>query len=334
MSNTIIHSPHEVAMNGYEAAKKAAENKNFGIELDISGTDIKDYFAPLLPWEICAITAQTSHGKTFFKDFWKKQVAKQFKAQKRDQIIVDVHLEETIEAVAFAEYGQRLGVRPADLARGSYTDWGKMKGIMTEMDGIPVWHVGVSANDPKDAPPLTLSNIYRSIDALKDGVITGEKWDIGLVSVDYLQALPIDLENQKAKRENQRRLQVAADVNRLRAMTAHLECPIIIPLQAKQTLEGNSPPYYIPGTYDGSETMTIATRFDRIISLWMPSQSHSDLIGSEIVGKDGRRVSVSQNNAWLKINKQRGGLPSGKAWELEIDFDKHEYISAYGAINV
>ncbi len=327
-----IHSPHQIGMAGYEAAKLAAEKKSLGIDLDISGTDIKSYFAPLLPWEICAIQAQTSHGKTYFKDWWLKQVVKQFRAQKRDQIIIDVHLEETIEAVAFAEYGQRLGVRPADLARGSYTDWKKMKGIMTDMDGIPIWHVGVSAGDPEDTPPLTLSNIYRAVDALKDGKVTGEKWDIGLVSVDYLQALPIDPENQKAKRENQRRLQVAADVFRLRAMTAHLECPILVPLQAKQKLEGNSPPYFIPGTYDGSESMAIATRFDRIISLWMPSQSHSELIGSEIVGKDGRRVSVTQKNAWLKINKQRGGLPSGKAWELEIDFLAHNYISAYGAI--
>ena len=331
MSEILLHSPKDTSLIGYEAAKKAADNKSLGIELDISGTDIKDYFAPLLPWEICAIMAQTSHGKTYFKDFWLGEIAKQFKKQER-KIIVDVHLEETIEAVAFAEYGTRLGVRPADLARGVYTDWGKMKGVMTELDGVPIWHIGISANDPEDAPPLTLSNIYRAIRALKSGEITGEPWSIGLVSVDYLQVLPIDNENAKARRENQRRLQVSSDVNRLRAMTAHLECPILIPLQAKQTLEGNSPPYFIPGTYDGSETMSIATRFDRIISLWMPSQSHSELIGSQIVGKDGRRVDVLTDNAWIKIPKQRGGLPSGKSWELQIDFKSHQYKSIYGGI--
>jgi len=326
----IIHSPHEVGMKGYEAAKEAAEYKNLGIDLDIPGTDIKDYFAPLLPWEICAIQGQTSHGKSYFKDWWLGDVVRQFKESKRDQIIVDVHLEETIEAVAFAMYGQRLGVRPADLARGAYTDFDKMLGIMTVMDGIPIWHIGVSSKDTEDTPPLTLTNIYNSIKALKDGGITGAKWDIGITSIDYLQALPIDKENSKAMRENQRRMQVSADVHRMRAMTASLVCPILVPLQAKQKLEGNSEPYYIPGTYDGSETMTIATRFDRIISLWLPSQSHPELMNSQIVSKDGRRVDVLPNNAWLKINKQRGGLPSGKSWQLKIDFDKHTYKSIYG----
>jgi hypothetical protein len=333
MSKNIIYSPREIGQAGYDAAHKAASAKNLGIELDVPGTDIKDYFAPLLPWEICAIQGQTSNGKSYFKDWWLKRIVKQFKKSGRNQIIIDVHLEETIEAVAFAEYGRRLGVRPADLARGEYTNFDKMLGIMTEMDGIPIWHIGVSAKDDENTPQLTLSNIYKAIKALKSGEITGSEWDIGVVSVDYLQALPIDNEIKKAKHDAQRRLQVTSDVNRLRAMTAHLECPIIIPLQAKQKLEGNSEPYFIPGTYDGSETMSIATRFDRILSIWMPSQTHPELMGEKIYSKDGRSVDVKENNAWLKVNKQRGGLPSGKSWQMKIDFKNHEYESIYGGMN-
>ena len=75
-----IYSPLEGAMLGKDLAMKAAEHKEFGIELDITGTNepsVKDYFAPLLPWEICAVQAQTSNGKTMFTNFWERQIAEQ-----------------------------------------------------------------------------------------------------------------------------------------------------------------------------------------------------------------------------------------------------------------
>jgi len=147
--------------------------------------------------------------------------------------------------------------------------------------------------------------------------------------LDYLQALPIDPEVKKASREQQRRLQVAEDVFRLRAMTTHLGCPIIVGVQAKQDLSGNNQPYMIPGMYDGMETSAIATRFDRILSLWLPKTSY--LIGSTPANRDGS-VSVGpirENQSFLKVVKQRGGLPSGRVWEHKVDYDEQEYIDVY-----
>ncbi len=331
----IIYSPAEIAKRGYEETKRIAELGEFGIELDIQGTfpPVKDYFAPLLPFEICAIQAQTSNGKTLFKDWWLRQAAEQFKRQNRDQVIIDVHLEETIEQVAYAEYGRRLGVRPADFARGEYTDFGKMRGIMQDIEGVPIWHIGVSSEDDENTPPLTLSYIFRAIMALKDGLITGEKHSIGLASIDYLQVLPIDPEVQTARKDTQRRLQVAEDANLLRKMTPRIGAPIIVPLQAKQKLNNLIEPYHIPQMYDGSETMGIATRFDRIISLWMPSTTHPNLVGDEIV-ENGKAVSVYPNNMYLQIIKQRGGLPKGKKWHLGWNFEKGDLAAIEVQSNV
>ena len=325
-----IYAPNEVSTAGFQQAKRAAEHAQFGIELDINGTDpaIKDYFAPLLPWEICAVQAQTSNGKTMFTNYWERQVAEQLKRQGRDEIIIHVSMEESIEAMAFSEYGRILKQKPADFARGSFTDWAKMLWAKSQLDGVPVWRIADSAERPEDAPELTLSNIYRAIKELVSGNITGEKWKPAVVIVDYLQALPIDPEVKKAQYHEQRRLQVAADVFRLREMTKHLQCPIIVPLQAKQDLAGENPPYKIPGMYDGSETSTIATRFDRIISLWMPKTSYT--IGSTVTNKDKTvALTVREDQAFLKVNKQRGGLPSGMVWELKVDFDKQEYMSVF-----
>jgi len=94
-TDTTIYSPHEAGMIGYELAQRAAKHSQFGIELDIPGTDpaIKDYFAPLLPWEICAVQAQTANGKTYFTDWWTRQIVNQLVRQGRDEIIIKVSLE-------------------------------------------------------------------------------------------------------------------------------------------------------------------------------------------------------------------------------------------------
>lgn len=325
-----IYSPIETAMLGKKLAMKSAEHSEFGIELDIAGTEpaVKEYFAPLLPWEICAVQAQTSNGKTLFTNFWERQIAEQLKRQKRDEIIIHVSLEESIEAMAFNDYGRILNQKPADFARGSFTDWAKMDWAITEISGIPVWRIGDSAERDPEAPELYLSNIYRSIQELVSGRITGEKWKPAVVIVDYLQALPIDPEVKTAQKQDQRRLQVAQDVFRLREMTTHLKCPIIVPLQAKQELAGENPPYKIPGVYDGMETSAIATRFDRIMSLWMPKTSY--LIDSTVSNKDKTvSLTVRENQVFFKVNKQRGGLPAGRVWELKVDYEKQEYYDVF-----
>ena len=326
-----VYGPHDSAMVGYEQAKRAAEHSQFGIGLDIRGTNdpaVKDYFAPLLPWEICAVQAQTSNGKTMFTNYWERQIVKQLQEQGREEIIIHVSLEESIEAMAFQDYGRILGQKPSTFARGEFTDWLKMQWAMTQLDGIPIWRIGDSATRDEKAPELTLSNIYRAILELVEGRITGDTWKPAVVIVDYLQVLPFDPEVRGHSVEDKRRLQVARDVERLRRMTTHLKCPIIVPLQAKQKLEGNNPPMMIPGTYDGMETSAIATRFDRMVSLWMPKTTN--LIGSVISGKDTNvNFTVKENQVFLKVNKQRGGLPAGRVWELKVDFEKGEYYDAY-----
>lgn len=328
--STNIYAPNETSLLGIQQSEKASESAAIGIELDIKGTNpaVKDYFAPLLPWEICAVQAQTSNGKTMFANFWVRQIAEQLKRQNRDEVIVYVSLEESIEAMAFTEFGRILEVRPADIARGNYKDRSKLLLAKSQIDGVPVWRIAESAQTPEDAPPLTLSNIYRAIQELVKGNVTGEKWKPAVVVVDYLQVLPIDPEVKRATQEEQRRLQVARDVDRLRSMTTHLRCPIIVPLQAKQELKGNNHPYMIPGAYDGMETSGIATRFDRIISLWLPKTTYP--VGTTHTSKTNPvSITVREDQAFLKVNKQRGGLPAGMVWELRVDYQKQEYMDAY-----
>jgi len=74
----------------------------------------------------------------------------------------------------------------------------------------------------------------------------------------------------------------------------------------------------LPGVYDGEETSSIAQRLDRVISLWMPKQTHP--VGFTINIGDGSYFKVDENQLWVKVCKQRGGLPAGKTWRCIIDF--------------
>lgn len=327
-NKALIHTPHEVGLAGYSAAKRAIENKDVGIPLHISGTDIGDYFAPLLPWEICAVQAQTHNGKTMFMDFWERQVASAL----NEGDVVHVSTEESIEAMAFYEYGRLLDILPAKLARGELSDVSRLQVAMRKIDESRIWRIAESSErvnvfDDGKIPDLTLSNIYRVLKAMQDGQIA-DATKIRLIVVDYLQALPIDPEVRQTALDAQRRLQVRNDVYRLRKMTVALKTPIIVGVQAKQKLEGANPPYLVPGTYDGEETAAIAQRFDRIISLWLPKTTHP--VGAGIA-RDGEHLfTVEENRCFLKVNKQRGGLPSSRMFDLRVDYQKREYNSYYG----
>lgn len=332
----IIFTPLEVGMAGYNATMRAIEYKDLAIPLNMNGSILGEYFAPLLPWEICAVQGQTHNGKTMFTDWWERETIKHLEGIGQSGDIVHVSHEESIEAMAFTEYGRLLDVIPAKLARGEYSDIAKLKVACTKIGQSRIWRIAESAERPDkdllDNPEsksgdLTLSNVYRALDAMQKGEIASET-KIRLITVDYLQAIPIDPEVRQVAPDAQRRLQVRNDVYRLRKMTVKLKSPILVPVQAKQTLTGNNAPYQIPGIYDGEETASIAQRFDRIISLWMPKVSIP--VGTAIYRADEKLFTVAEDMVFLKVNKQRGGLPSGKTFELKIDYRNREYYDAYG----
>jgi len=331
----IIFTPHEVGKRGYDAILQAQKYKNVGVPLDFEGSEIGQYFAPLLPWEICAVQAQTHNGKTMFTDWWERQTIKHLEKTEQGGDIVHVSFEESIEAMAFTEYGRLLDVLPARLARGEYNDIKNLQIAMSKIGNSRIWRIGESAerpdaeliDNPEQKPSdLTLSNVYRALDAMKKGMIT-EVTKIRLIAVDYLQAIPIDPEVKKVSIDAQRRLQVREDVYRLRKMTVKLEAPILVPVQAKQKLDGANPPYMIPGMYDGEETSGIAQRFDRMISLWMPKTTHP--VGIDVMWNNEKVFKVQENQVFMKVNKQRGGLPSGKTFELKVDFKSREYSDVF-----
>ncbi len=320
-----IFSPSEASTRGVQEVKRMEDNRYRVIPLPINY--IGDYFAPLLPFEICAVQAQTHNFKSGFMNIWEHGLARYLASQGRDEVVIHVDLETPIESLMLQEIARESMHSVTSLSRGDVRDWKGVVRAAGAISGINIYRIS-NAMGNDNIPDLYLSNIYRCIKALADGEVTDQKLKPACIFIDYLQSLPIDPEINKSTRnmDDQRRLQVRQDIYRLRRMTQFFECPIVVGVQAKQALGGSlGPNMLIPGMYDGEETSSIAQRFDRLISLWMPKTTHS--IG-ETLNHKGRSYDISENLLFVRVLKQRGKLPSGRYWRCEIDFDEN-HITAY-----
>jgi len=315
---TAIYTPGQVATYGMAAIEAARNNRARGLCLGIPGVD--SYFAPVMPGQVCGVIAQTSHYKSGFLHFVEHQAAAQLMADVRDgEILVHVSVEECVEEQSFLEFARQSGEEAGRLARGDVQNWDLLQAAAVKVGTIPIYRIGDSLARSEDMPNLYMSNMIRAIRTLREDILDW-KPKIGGLFFDYLQAFPIDPEiRQETSRDAQRRLQVRQDVFRLRQAAAYFECPVFVAIQAKQHLDGANPPIMLPGIYDGEESSSIAQRLDRIITLWMPKQTHP--VGATVnFGSAGGWFKVEENMLWLKVAKQRGGLPSGKSWPCRVDF--------------
>ena len=318
---TAAYTPPEVSQYALDAIREVKNNLTRSISMPIAG--IRDYFAPALPGQVTVIQAQTHQYKSGFLHFWEKHAAEQLiESGRDDEAIIHVSVEECVEEQGFLMLARLIGESSGDLARGNVQDWSRLEDAAATIGTIPIYRIGDSLARAEDMPNLYLSNMYRSIKSLVNGDVTGQPIKPALISFDYLQAFPIDPEVGKAEIKDQRNLQVREDFYRLRQMAGFFKCPVIVNVQAKQELEQNEKKgTRMPGMYDAQDTSTIAQRADRIISLWMPKVTHG--VGASITD-NGKSLVVAENMLFIKVVKQRGGLPSGRSWLCRIDYSKNE----------
>lgn len=326
MSNDIqntrqsVFTPAETSTMGVEYIKSIEANKHRAMPFPVAG--MADYFAPLMPGQTCMVVAQTSNYKTGFMDMWEKHLAHYLAANGReDEIIIHADTENTVEGLALQEIARLSDHSVADLSRGNVRNWKSVMAGAFKIAGVNVYRIADQLGQT-NAPELYLSNIYRAIKYMTDGSLLDRRLKPACIFIDYLQALPIDPEAKQAERgyNNQRRLQVRQDVYRIKAMAKYFNCPVVVGCQAKQALSTSGSPIKLPGIYDAEESSSIAQRATRSISLWMPKMT--ERVGSYIQLGDSS-FEVQEDDIWIKVLKQQGGLPSGKSWHCKIDYTKN-----------
>ena len=315
-----VYTPPEVTQYGLAAIENIKNSSQRALSVGMA--EIRDYYAPLMPGQLSAVIAQTSNYKSGFLHFLEKVAAAQLMAQGRDnEVLIHISVEESIEEQSFLLLSRESGENAGRLARGQVQDWDKLRQAAIQVGTVPIYRIGESLARSDDFPDLTISNMIRSIIALASGEVTRKPLTIAGLFFDYLQAFPMDREAKKAQADKQRRLQVREDIYRLRQAAAYFKCPVWIAVQARQTLTGANGQFQMPGIYDGEESSAIGQRSDRIVQLWMPKMNYP--VGTEI-RHNGLSFMVEEDLIFIKVGKQRGGLPSGKTWMCKIDFAINE----------
>lgn len=328
---TAVYTPQTASQYGLEAIRRVRENKMRGANMFLPG-DISEYFAPLLPGQVCVIQAQTSNYKSGFIHAWERGLAHQLMEDGRDdEAIIHVSVEENVEEQVFLELGRETGDETGKLARGEVQDWSKLEAAAIKIGTIPIYRIGDSLARGEDLPDLYISNMVRAIFTLTRGKITPDPIKPAAIFFDYLQAFPIDPEVKRASFEEQRRLQVREDFFRIRQAAYYFNCPVFVAAQSKQSLGGpkDKKALQLPGIYDIEESSSVAQRADRIISLCLPARSNE--VG-EWISIKGKSLQVTNNMLIMKISKQRGGLPAGESWIMEVDF-KRNSLKPWGSQN-
>jgi len=327
LPETAVYTPPEASKYALDEIRNTRQNKQRGIPLPL-GEGLQEYFAPLMAGQTCVVMAQTSHYKSSFVHWWERETAKYLIDQGRgDEAIIHISVEECVEEQAYLELANDSGIGAGRLARGDIQDWSALEAAAVRIATIPIYRIGDSLARAEDMPNLYLSNMYRSMQALCSGLVTGAPIKPALIAIDYLQALPIDIEVGKAEIKDQRRLQVREDFYRCRKMAAFFKAPVIVLVQAKQELQSRVTDWKMPNVYDAEETSAIAQRADRIICLWMPGRTGQV---NTMVSNGERSFVVKENLLMVKVAKQRGGLPAGRTWPIDIDFDRNNLISRPG----
>lgn len=314
-----IHTPAETARLTVQRIQEMEQHRHRAMPFFVD--KIRGYFADLMPGDTCGVLAQTSNFKTGAMTIWERQLAIHLRDQGRDdEVIFHVDVENTVEALGMAEAARLSRHSMADLSRGNVHNWAAVIQAADAIAGIEVYRIADRLGKD-DIPDLYLSNIYRAIDYAVSGKLYDRPLKPAAIFIDYLQALPLDPEVKRSTSdiEKQRRLQVREDLYRIRRMGNYFSCPVIVGIQAKQNLNGNSSGTALPGVYDGEETSAIAQRLDRLVSLWMPKMSHTQ---GDSIKLGTNTYTVTEELLLVKVLKQRGGLPSGRAWVCNIDYDK------------
>lgn len=321
-----VFTPPEVSAYTKEWIEKLEKSKSRSVKFAISAMD--DYFAPLIPGQLCAVIAQTSHYKSGFLHSWERQLANQLTRDGRtDECVVHVSVEESVEEQGILMLSIESGEDSQQLARGEVLDWTKLKKAAVTIGVIPIFRIGDALSRPEDLPNLYMSNMIRAIHYLEskdpkpeNRLFRDRPLKIAAVFFDYLQAFPFDPEH-RIPGNDQRRLQVRDDIYRLRQASHLFNCPVVVAVQAKQILTGApSQAWQMPGVYDGEESSAIGQRADRVITLWMPKNQHP--VGS-VIEHGTTSFTVTENTLWVKVAKQRGRLPSGRSYQCHIDFQNN-----------
>lgn len=292
-----IFNPGRRSRAAYQAAEDMAKGLDRAIRFGLS-SEFDDYFLPMKAGDLCSIQAMTGHGKSSILQCVATNVAKKLKDDGRDECVLVVTWEQTVEEAGLLDIGKRSGYSTEHFVRGLVAEWDKVFKAALEVAAIPIFYIGYSSENRKTLPPLTLPFIVNAMIWLEREIHIKP----AVVVLDHLQAM------RASDHYDQKRLEIADNVHRSKELGMALGCPVLLGVQAKQ--EVNERKIKLPGVYDGQETSAIAQVSDRILSAWRPWKTEDY---GDTFKLGGRYHTVTSDLLMIGVLKQRYG-PDGRVF--------------------
>ncbi len=299
----LVFTPQEASTAYVEYAGQIQRDIQTGLCPTWGVPSMDRVIIPLKPGGVTGIIARPGHGKSSLAAYIAKRTARMLDANDiEDRSVVYCTLEQTIEELeAFFQAGDEYTV--TDLAWGR-VDMEKVKrGAVSRID-LPILTIGRSMTRRKRTPKITVDTMYQAIASIE------EKWHMrpALVVIDYIQIVPIE-------RHVKRMTQVAEAIVATKELAAQIGAPIIVCVQARRDVDDYDSK--IPTTRDCQWASAIEQAADKLIGIWRPCLTESQMIGSEIK-INGRPVKLTQNLFVAKLLKQRWDA-AGQTFLLHFD---------------
>jgi replicative DNA helicase len=298
----IVYTPSEVSSYTIDLISERMGQRPYALRTKVETVD--RYMKPLLPGEVCYISAYTSHGKTAWMQLWARQAVEQLRLRPEiGEVAVYLSWETMVEQLGLYDMCAATGVEGTSAYYGEITpeQLDLLKRESVRRAAMPLWIIGDSLKRRRDVGPLTLPMAENVLKRLAD------VWKVrpAIIYVDYLQA--ITPENLR----DERRIQVLKNADRLQLLSKTLAAPIVVGCQVGNQVLGRD--FKLPEIADNQETSRIQQDADKVITLWYPCKT-------EPKGKVIEELDIAVNNRLMVmgIRKQRHAA-SGQVFPLEFD---------------
>jgi len=275
-------------------------NKHLALPYHVIG--LQDIIPPAYPGENTVILAKGHHGKsTVLRDYvHKSQLLIEGKEGYAVGMVSHEDVAERIAGALAARYDS-----PLQYQDDQFIYIGRSFGMRSEQ-----------------VAELHMTNIITSLEYGLQKF--GEKMRYSAIFNDYMQRQPADPHRREMVRQEQKRLQIADDMQRWSNVAVQFECPVFNASQAllKQERSNYSATMRIPGAADTEESKEIYNYAETVFSYWQPK--HEYPVGLEI-DDSGWKFKVEYNLMFVRVLKRKYaedmGYPNivGRVFPLHIE---------------
>lgn len=293
----IIFTPNEAGTLTLKMLDQLRQDAGGGVRFGVP--DIDKHLVPLRSGQLVVVQGRPGHYKSGLMNWLAKQAIKTIAPDDTTKIVVKVTWEQSVEEDTLSWMASDANISITQMARGMVDgpEFEILKKKSMKRSETPLWVVGHSQQESKEQrrsrPRMTMTDVALALDMITGGEITGSKYEIEMIVMDYLQRIRPDPQDGNTRRE-----QMMEIVNRAKDAAISFGCPVVLGVQSGRDVDKKEDK--LPGQDDGQETSNIEQACDVMFSVSYPIKypDHDAAISG---------IPVTKNLLMVGLMKQKLG---------------------------